>query len=65
MSAPNLSIVSCGAVTLPSDFDILRPSSSRTKPWVSTASNGARPRVPHASSSDDWNQPRCWSEPSR
>jgi NTE family protein len=24
-----------------------------------------RPRVPQLSSSEDWNQPRCWSEPSR
>ena len=29
-----------------SDFDILRPCSSSMKPWVSTTSNGARPRVP-------------------
>ena len=36
-------------MTLPSDFDILRPSSSSTKPCVSTASYGARPRVPQAS----------------
>ena len=34
-------------------------------PVISTALNGARPRVPQLSSSDDWNQPRCWSEPSR
>src|SRR3954463_2794948 len=65
MSAPELLITSCGAVTLPSDFDILRPASSSTKPCVSTASNGATPRVPQLSSSEDWNQPRCWSEPSR
>ena len=65
MSAPDCLITSCGASTLPSDFDILRPSSAMVKPWVSTMSNGARPRVPHDSSSEDWNQPRCWSEPSR
>ena len=65
MSAPDCLITSCGAVTLPSDFDILRPFSSSTKPWVSTTSNGAPPRVPHDSSSEEWNQPRCWSEPSR
>ena len=58
-------MTSCGAVTLPSDFDILRPCSSSTKPWVSTTSYGARPRVPQLSSSEEWNQPRCWSEPSR
>ena len=55
----------CGSTVLPTDFDILRPFSSSVKPWVSTTSNGARPRVPQLSSSDDWNQPRCWSEPSR
>ena len=38
MSAPDCLITSCGAMTLPSDFDILRPSSSRTKPCVSTTS---------------------------
>ncbi len=65
MSAPDCLMTSCGAVTLPVDFDILRPCSSSTKPCVSTTSNGARPRVPQASSSEDWNQPRCWSEPSR
>src|SRR5262249_19063282 len=65
MSAPDCLITSCGAVTLPSDFDILRPSSSSTKPCVSTTSKGARARVPQDSSSEDWNQPRCWSEPSR
>src|SRR4026209_1570957 len=48
MSAPDCLITSCGAVTLPSDFDILRPCSSSTKPWVSTTSNGARPRGPQA-----------------
>ena len=55
----------CGSTVLPTDFDILRPFSSSVKPWVSTTSNGARPRVPQLSSSEDWNQPRCWSEPSR
>src|SRR5580700_125678 len=58
-------MMSCGKVWLPSDFDIFRPFSSSVKPCVSTTSNGARPRVPQLSSSDDWNQPRCWSEPSR
>src|SRR6267378_3279519 len=65
MSAPDCLITSCGAVTLPCDFDILCPCSSSTKPCVSTTSKGARPRVPQLSSSEDWNQPRCWSEPSR
>jgi hypothetical protein len=65
ISAPFLSAMTCGASVLPSDFDILRPWSSMTKPWVSTALYGARPRVPQLSKSEDWNQPRCWSEPSR
>ena len=38
MSAPDCLMTSCGATMLPSDFDILRPSSSSTKPWVSTTS---------------------------
>ena len=32
----------CGAITLPSDLDILRPFSSTVKPWVSTPRYGAR-----------------------
>ena len=39
MSAPmKVFIRSSGEVTLPSDLDILRPSASTTKPWVSTVS---------------------------
>ncbi len=41
------------------------PFWSIVKPWVSTALYGAWPRVPQLSSNDDWNQPRCWSVPSR
>ena len=51
--------------TLPSDFDIFSPLSSTTKPWVRTVSKGAVPVVPTAVRIDDWNQPRCWSDPSR
>ncbi len=36
ISAPDCLITSWGATTLPSDFDILRPCSSSTKPCVST-----------------------------
>ena len=54
ISAPSRPQTSWGATVLPSDLDILRPCSSSTKPCVSTASNGARPRVPHDSSSDDF-----------
>src|SRR5260370_18184133 len=65
MSAPDCAMTFCGSTVLPTDFDILRPFSSSVKPWVSTTSNRARPRVPQLSTSDDWNQPRCWSLPSR
>ena len=40
--------------------------SSSTKPWVSTALNGARPaRADRPPAGCSWNQPRCWSLPSR
>src|SRR5690349_19486834 len=65
MSAPYCLMMSCGATTLPSDLLILRPSASIVNPWVSTDSYGAKPLVAQLSSSDEWNQPRCWSEPSR
>ena len=58
-------MTSCGEMTLPIDFDILRPSRSIRKPCVSTSRNGGRPRVASATSSELWNQPRCWSLPSR
>src|SRR5579863_3893594 len=35
------------------------------KPCVSTVLYGAAPLPASESSSEDWNQPRCWSEPSR
>ena len=53
MSAPESFITFCGSTVLPSDFDILRPFSSSVKPWVSTTSYGARPRVPQLSSSEE------------
>ena len=65
ISAPLSLITSCGRMVLPSDFDILRPSTSIRKPCVSTSRNGGRPRVPRPTSSELWNQPRCWSLPSR
>src|SRR5690606_8016412 len=55
----------CGATTLPTDLLILRPCPSTTKPWVSSALYGGRPYSMQPVSSDEWNQPRCWSEPSR
>ena len=52
-------------MTLPSDFDILRPFSSTVKPCVSTPLYGARSYSASDMRSEEWNQPRCWSEPSR
>src|SRR4051812_7964306 len=64
-SAPYCSVALTARTTLPIDLDIFSPLSSTTKPWVSTFSNGALPVEPTAVRIDDWNQPRCWSEPSR
>ena len=47
MSAPSVSTTFCGAITLPSDLLILRPSPSTTKPCVSKALVG-RHAVQHA-----------------
>src|SRR6185312_2857546 len=65
MSAPYCLMTSCGAVVLPSDLLIFLPSPSRVKPCVNTLLYGAKPLVAQLSSSEEWNQPRCWSEPSR
>jgi hypothetical protein len=65
MSAPSVLITFWGATTLPSDFDILRPFSSTVNPWVRTPLYGARAYTASLMSSELWNQPRCWSEPSR
>src|SRR5438132_13387037 len=35
------------------------------KPWVSTVLYGAAPLPAIEINSEDWNQPRCWSLPSR
>ncbi len=42
-----------------------RPCSSRVHPAVATCEYGARPRRATEVSSEEWNQPRCWSPPSR
>src|SRR3990167_8775408 len=55
----------CGATTLPFDLLILWPLPSTTNPCVSNALKGARPLMAQPVSRLDWNQPRCWSEPSR
>ena len=38
-------MTSCGRIVLPSDFDIFRPSSSTTKPWVSDLPERRRGRA--------------------
>ena len=65
MSAPYFLMTSSGATVFPRLFDIALPWPSSTKPCVSTASYGAPPRMATPVRSDEWNQPRCWSEPSR
>ena len=42
-SAPYFPITSSGSMPLPSDLLILRPCSSRTRPWKSTVLNGRSP----------------------
>src|SRR5262245_49804263 len=64
-SAPSVDITFCGRITLPNDLDILRPFSSTVKPCVSTPLYGAREYNASDINNEEWNQPRCWSEPSR
>ena len=46
ISAPLSLMMSCGRIVLPSDLDIFLPSSSTTKPWVTTcAERRAAPRA--------------------
>ncbi len=42
-SAPYSSMISRGSTPLPRDLDIFRPSSSRTRPWMSTVLKGVSP----------------------
>ena len=42
-SAPYFSAISSGSMPLPRDLDILRPLSSRTRPWMSTVWKGGLP----------------------
>src|SRR5271157_5834689 len=58
-------MISSGAMMLPRDLDIFLPFPSTTNPWVSTDLYGAIPLLPTETSSELWNQPRCWSLPSR
>ena len=41
------------------------PAPSTTKPCVSKAAYGARPSIAQPVNNELWNQPRCWSEPSK
>ena len=52
MSAPLCLMMSPGSIELPSDFDILRPSSATMNPCVTTSRYGGRPRVPSPTSSE-------------
>src|SRR5678816_4240966 len=54
-----------GSMMLPIDLDILMPFSSTVNPCVSTDLYGARAYSASDISNEEWNQPRCWSEPSR
>src|SRR6478609_7489634 len=64
-SAPWVFIRSSTLMVLPSLLLILWPFLSTMKPWVSTVLNGDLPCSATDGSSECWNQPRCWSEPSR
>ena len=44
-SAPTSLMTSSGSIPLPRDFDILRPCSSLTRPWIYTYLNGISPMV--------------------
>mmetsp|Transcript_8973 Transcript_8973/g.40766 ORF Transcript_8973/g.40766 Transcript_8973/m.40766 type:complete len:212 (+) Transcript_8973:2239-2874(+) len=46
-SQPCSSMTLSGSTTLPKDLDILRPFSSRTKPWRKTVWNGSLPVMPY------------------
>ena len=54
-----------GAMIFPSDLLILRPSPSRTNPWLMTLLYGAFPVTATAVDKEELNQPRYWSLPSR
>src|SRR5437667_11744066 len=64
MSAPFCLMTSCAERALPDDFESFSPFSLTMKPQVTTFWYGAAPSRPVPTSSDDWNQPRCWSCPS-
>jgi hypothetical protein len=49
----------------PATWTSCMPLPSTTKPWVSKPLYGARPSMAQPVSRMEWNQPRCWSEPSR
>ncbi len=65
ISAPRSLMMSWGSMAFPSDLCMVLPSASSTQPWVMTARYGAPPRALMPTSSEEWNQPRYWSPPSR
>src|ERR1700688_1673204 len=64
ISAPSRLATSTGSTPLPSDFENARPCSSSVHPLVATILYGAASRTATDVSSEEWNQPRCWSPPS-
>src|SRR4030042_2417524 len=58
-------MISWGGMRLPNDLAIFLPRPSTTKPWVSTLLKGGFPSTHIAGIKEDWNHPRCWSEPSK
>src|SRR5947199_10735901 len=46
-------------------LDSFSPASLTMKPCVSTVLNGGAPLPASEINREDWNQPRCWSLPSR
>ena len=62
VSAPLSLMMSCGSMELPSDLDILWPSTSMMKPCVTTSRNGGRPACrgrPATSSGTSRGADRC------
>src|SRR5215470_6230696 len=65
ISPPSFLAISTGSTSLPRDFDIAWPFSSKVQPGVTTPAYVGVPSFPIAQSREDWNHPRNWSAPSR
>ena len=65
MSAPDCLITSCGAIDVAERLRHLAAVLVEREAVGQHHVERRTPRVPQDSSSEDWNQPRCWSEPSR